>query len=167
MKKYLFLSLLVLTGCFPNQTVTPDDNGIDDSSENMMIEDNDPSNDDDDMVEGNEESMHDDAMMEGVVYAAFSESVLSDGQPKVLFFHAAWCPECKHANTELEEIFSNEHPMLSVYKIDYDTSLELRSQYGVTHQHTFVLVDGQGNAIRTIQGPTDAQLEALVGATDE
>lgn len=152
MKKYFLFAVLLLAGCLPG-TGTPDENVMNDDTQNMTIEDNDPSNDDD-------------AMMASAVYAAFSPEVLTDGEPKVLFFHAAWCPICREADATLQSIFSDDEPMLSVYKADYDAEAALKAKYGVTYQHTFVLVDGQGNVVRTVQGPTDEQLKALVGAVD-
>ncbi len=95
-------------------------------------------------------------------YGAYSPSVLSNGQKKVLFFHAAWCPVCKNANQQLTAWYSTHPFPLSTYKVDYDTETALKQRYGVTYQHTFVLVDGQGNALQTIQGPTDAELQALL-----
>jgi thiol-disulfide isomerase/thioredoxin len=97
-------------------------------------------------------------------YSIFMPSVLTDGETKVLFFHAAWCPVCRAADADLQEWFAQNLPTLNVYKVDYDTSADLKAKYGVTYQHTFVLVDGQGNALKTIQGPSDAALKELIGA---
>ena len=51
-----------------------------------------------------------------------------------------------------------------MYKVNYDTETSLKSRYGVTYQHTFVLIDGEGNAIQKLQTPSDAELKALIGA---
>lgn len=97
-------------------------------------------------------------------YAVYAPGVLADGETKVLFFHAAWCPTCKKADANLNAWYAANAYGRSVYKVDYDTSNDLKAKYGVTYQHTFVLVDGQGNALQVIQGPTDAQLQALLQA---
>nr|HRW20195.1 hypothetical protein [Dermatophilaceae bacterium] len=53
---------------------------------------------------------------------------------------------------------------LVVVKVDYDSATELRQKYGVTQQHTFVLVDGQGNAVKKWSGAKDgAAIAAAVG----
>jgi hypothetical protein len=36
-----------------------------------------------------------------------------------------------------------------VFKTDYDTQKELKTKYKITYQHTFVLVDEAGDAIKT------------------
>lgn len=95
-------------------------------------------------------------------YGAYSPSVLANGQTKVLFFHAPWCPTCKHADAQLTAWYATHPFPLSTYKVDYDSETELKQRYGVTYQHTFVLVDGQGNALKVMEGPTDAQLQALL-----
>lgn len=95
-------------------------------------------------------------------YGAYSPSVLRNGQKKVLFFHAAWCPTCKHADAQLTAWYATHPFPLSTYKVDYDTEKELKATYGVTYQHTFVLVDGEGKALKIMEGPTDAQIQALL-----
>ena len=51
----------------------------------------------------------------------------------------------------------------AVYKVDYDTALDLRQRYGVTTQHTFVVIDGNGEKIDAIIGPSDEKLLELIG----
>lgn len=118
------------------------------------------------MSEGGET---DDAMMKKDVvkqasqYTAYTEDVLSNGQTKMLFFHASWCPSCKKSDADLQALYGGSvAPAISTYKVDYDTSAELKQKYGVTSQHTFVVVDGLGNQISTITGATAEQLAALV-----
>lgn len=100
--------------------------------------------------------------MDAASYTEYREGVIGNGEASVLFFHAAWCPDCRAADTELQQIFSTGLPTMSVYKVDYDSSADLKQKYGVVYQHTFVVIDGEGNATRTLQGATKAQLQALV-----
>lgn len=109
-----------------------------------------------------DEKMEEDGMK--FAYTAFAPSVLTDGRTKVLFFHAAWCPTCRSADADLQTWFAANVATRNVYKVDYDTSAELKAKYGVTYQHTFVLVDGQGNALKTVQGPSDDVLKSMIGA---
>ena len=85
-----------------------------------------------------------------------------NGETKVLFFHASWCPECKKANAYLQSILPSGEYSRSVYKVDYDTAKELKAKYNVVYQHTFVVVDGNGVKLSSVQGPTEVQLEALL-----
>jgi thiol-disulfide isomerase/thioredoxin len=96
------------------------------------------------------------------VYVPYEDSVLLSGKTKVLFFHAAWCPECKKADALLKTWLPSGDFSRSVYKVDYDTAKDLKVRYGVTYQHTFVLVDGNGQKLSAVQGPKAEQLRALL-----
>lgn len=168
-RRLIFLSatVLLLSAC---QWTTPGTSSTQDATnedhDSMM--DDDHMMDDDAMMDDEGDSMmDDDHMMEAdthASYTAYTPGILTNGEPKVLFFHAAWCPNCRQADEQLARIYSEANAMLSVYRIDYDTEAELKQRYGITYQHTFVVVDGEGNAIQTVQGPTEAQLRAMVGA---
>ena len=54
--------------------------------------------------------------------------------------------------------------LLTTYKIDYDNEKILKQKYGVTYQHTFVKIGGQGNIIKSITGPSDDELKDLLKA---
>lgn len=72
----------------------------------------------------------------------------------VLCFHAGWCPTCQEAERNLT---SAPLPSgLTVVKVDYDNSNELRQKYGVTLQHTFVQVDASGSQLAKWSGSNDA-----------
>ncbi len=146
----------------------------DEEVEGMMIEDGDPSNDDDDMVEETSSDVSSVPPMEPESssarqpvdgsYGEYSPSVLVNGQTKVLFFHAAWCPICRNADVQLTAWYKTHPFPISVYKVDYDTETELRQRYGVTYQHTYVLVDGDGDPLKVLEAPTDAQLQGMLQA---
>lgn len=108
--------------------------------------------------------MKEEAMMKAGEYKdhtglALPVSVLADGKTKVLFFHASWCPSCKAANQTLTSWYADGKGMLTVYKINYDTEKSLEQKYGVTYQHTFVKIDGQGKLIKLLQSPSDEDLK--------
>ena len=41
---------------------------------------------------------------------------------------------------------------VEIYKVDYDTALEMRKQYGITTQHTLVVVNSDGTMIKKWSG---------------
>ena len=99
------------------------------------------------------DSMEKDAMNKGgefVTYEQYMEhsdaAMHHDGRT-VLFFDASWCPDCQ----KLKNALSSEHDVIpadvTVVDVDYDSHNDLRKQYGVTMQHTFVEVDAQGNKV--------------------
>ena len=64
------------------------------------------------------------------------------GTKVVYFFHAPWCPTCRA--TEKAIARDGIPAGLTLVKVDFDTESDLRKQYGVTTQHTFVQVDPSG-----------------------
>ena len=68
----------------------------------------------------------------------------------VLFFHADWCPDCRATGESLDS--EGVPDGLTVVKVDFDEATELRREYGVTVQHTFVHVDDEGTALSTWTG---------------
>lgn len=77
-------------------------------------------------------------------YAQFNQAELKNSayEKHVLFFFAPWCPECQAFK---EAINSGEIPEgVQVLEVDFDSSTDLKSTYGVTLQSTFVRVDSTG-----------------------
>lgn len=96
------------------------------------------------------------------IYMDYTDDVIGEGEPSILFFHASWCPTCKSADEKLMQWYDEEDFPLTVYKVDYDSNADLRARYGVTYQHTFVLIDGEGNAVKTLAAPSDEDLQSLL-----
>lgn len=79
----------------------------------------------------------------------------------VLFFNASWCPTCK---ATVESLDADGVPAgLTVVSVDYDNATDLRKQYGVTVQHTFVQVDEQGIEVAKFTGAPSG--EAIAAQT--
>ena len=75
--------------------------------------------------------------------AEYTEQAASRAGTKVVyFFHAPWCPTCRA--TEKAIARDGIPAGLTLVKVDFDNDNELRQQYGVTTQHTFVQVDASG-----------------------
>lgn len=87
-------------------------------------------------------------------YVGFDEYTANPADFKggdvVLFFNASWCPTCQEAQRNLEA--SGVPEGLTVVKVDYDSSSDLKQKYGVTIQHTFVQIDKDGNEIAQWNG---------------
>ena len=85
-----------------------------------------------------------------------------EGSDVVLFFNASWCPTCQEAT---EQLTSAEYPDgLTVVSVDYDSKEALRDKYGVTTQHTFVVIDSEGRETKKFSGATDvATIQENVG----
>ena len=78
----------------------------------------------------------------------------SEADHIVLHFSATWCPSCRTIDKDINASLSDIPDGLEIYKVDYDTNIDLRKKYGVTTQHTFVKVDAAGNKINKWTGGT-------------
>jgi thiol-disulfide isomerase/thioredoxin len=81
------------------------------------------------------------------IYKSYSPEAVKNAKWKiVLFFHASWCPTCKASEAD---ILANKIPEnLTILKVNYDDSDNLKTQYGVLTQSTFVEVDNNGKEIK-------------------
>ncbi|MBT4119363.1 MAG: hypothetical protein HOG89_00040 [Candidatus Peribacter sp.] len=105
--------------------------------------------------------------LSSVEYTDYKEGVVGNGRSSVLFFHAAWCPYCIKNDERITEFFADPGPLFpvySVYKVDYDTNKDLRSQFGVTMQDTFILMDDDGTELQKLTSPDENDLRYLLEA---
>ena len=65
----------------------------------------------------------------------------------VVFFYAAWCPDCRATVTELNARWDKVRPGLTLVIADYDKEQALKAKFGVTYQDTFVLLDRAGKGV--------------------
>lgn len=74
------------------------------------------------------------------------------GTQRVLFFAASWCPNCRAADADIVRNLARVPAGVTIFKTDYDKEGALKKQYGITYQHTFVLVDRDGRALKKWAG---------------
>ncbi len=66
---------------------------------------------------------------------------------KVYFFHASWCPICQAIEKQIQADTTRIPAGVTFIKTDFDSNTQLRKQYGVTYQYTFVQIDDTGNEV--------------------
>lgn len=110
---------------------------------------------------GSPESQQDNGMVGGDAqvpqdarYVEYSQETFAQASDKkrVLFFYAAWCPTCRPADAEFSEKSSQIPEDVVLFRTDYDTEDALKDKYDITYQHTYVLVDENGNEIEKWNG---------------
>jgi thiol-disulfide isomerase/thioredoxin len=96
-------------------------------------------------------------------YVDYTDGAIeSTAGPKVLFFHASWCPQCRALDAELTAQGAPDG--LTVFKVDYDSRTDLRQKYGVTLQTTVVFVDDAGEPLSSSVLYDDPSIAALLAA---
>jgi len=133
----------------------------DDSMENDAMMDDKTMDDKDLMMDDDkDDSMMKDeetSMQKSGQYTDYNAALLAnaDQGDVVLFFHAQWCPYCRGLDTALNNSRSEIPSDLTILKVDYDNSSDLKKKYGVTYQHTLVQVDAAGNMVAKWNGSPD------------
>lgn len=64
----------------------------------------------------------------------------------VLFFHASWCPDCVKTEANLNADPAAIPAGLTIVQVDFDDSSDLKKEYGITQQFTFVSISPDGDA---------------------
>jgi thiol-disulfide isomerase/thioredoxin len=102
------------------------------------------------------------ALAEGA-YVDYEDGMIeATSGTKALFFHASWCPKCRALDEDLRAEGAPDG--LTVFKVDYDSSTDLRQRYGVTVQTTIVFVDDGGAKISSVVLYDDLSVESLTAA---
>lgn len=106
-----------------------------------------------------------DTLLPGRYQPYQEQAIAAKGYDKtILFFHAAWCPECRAFEMAINESVVPDGTQ--ILKINYDDSDELKAKYGVTLQSTFVKVDDEGNLVSKWVGyGEDKSVEAILENT--
>lgn len=90
------------------------------------------------------------------------EQTLKDEGQALLFFYADWCPTCRAADKSIQTDHALLPKNLTILKVNYDSEADLKRQYNVTAQHTFVHVNRQGKEIsKWLGGGVETILENL------
>jgi hypothetical protein len=96
-------------------------------------------------------------------YIEYADGIIEQtAGPKVLFFHAPWCPQCRKLDDQL--VAEGAPDGLTVFKVDYDSRGDLRQRYGVTLQTTVVFVDDAGQALSSTVLYDDPSIASLLAA---
>ena len=93
----------------------------------------------------------------------FDSEVLGASQPVVVDFWAEWCGPCKQIAPALEEI-SEEHPGVTIAKLNIDENQELAARYGVRSIPTLIAFKGGEPTDMKVGAVPKSSLEGWVKA---
>jgi hypothetical protein len=82
-------------------------------------------------------------------YVNYSSTAVAEatGTERVLFFHAEWCSTCKFFENSIKTTGVPEG--ITILQADFDNDTDLKARYGVNVQSTFVLIDENGEVVKT------------------
>ena len=91
--------------------------------------------------------------LDRAVYKEYSETDIAKLKNKdiILFFSSYWCVICEAIDTEIKNEIDALSNDLVILKVDFDLNKELKEQYDVNIQHTFVKIDHKGNILKKWQ----------------
>ena len=97
------------------------------------------------------------AMAPATDHGKYSEYTQADfdaakDMKRVLFFAAKWCSTCMATHKAFQDKPDAVPAGVAVFKVDYDSSTDLKAKYGVPHMDTFVQVDKDGQKIALWNG---------------
>ena len=123
---------------------------VKDTDESAMAKDEASTEPEDDTMASEEAAMSTEgAWIDQAAYDADPAKYHGSGDV-VLFFSASWCPTCQ---ASVESLDADGVPDgLTVVKVDFDQANDLKKEYGVTVQHTYVQVDESGDEVTKFTG---------------
>ena len=92
----------------------------------------------------------------------FSEKVLQAPNKVLLDFWATWCGPCRMVAPIVEEI-AQEHPDITVGKINVDEEMELAVQFGIASIPTLAVMENGQMVNKSIGYAPKAELLRLLG----
>lgn len=94
-------------------------------------------------------------------YEEYSESSLASASgTRLLFFHAPWCPQCRALDADI--VARGVPAGVTILKVDYDSSQDLRQKYDVTLQTTIVEVDESGQLVDKYVAYDEPSLQSVI-----
>ena len=94
--------------------------------------------------------------------ANFDSEVLSGSDTYMVDFWAAWCGPCRMLGPVIEEISSENHPGLTVGKVNVDEQQDLAARYNVMTIPTVIVFKGGQEVARSVGVKEKSQLLSLV-----
>ena len=92
----------------------------------------------------------------------FDELVTNASGKVLLDFWATWCGPCRMVAPHLEAI-AQDHPEITVGKIDVDSEMELAVRFGIVSIPTLIVMEGGEAVAKSIGYSPREEIEKLLG----
>ena len=96
-----------------------------------------------------------------ITKANFEDQVLKAPGKVLLDFWATWCGPCRMVAPHLEAI-AQDHPEITVGKIDIDQEMELAVRFGIVSIPTLIVMEGGEVKAKSIGYMPKAEIEKLL-----
>ena len=78
------------------------------------------------------------------------DALQAAGKPVLIDVYADWCPICKHQGLIVSELMASpEFKDYTVLKVNFDTQKDVRRNFGVSEQSTFIVYRGRRELARS------------------
>ena len=95
------------------------------------------------------------------------QELLANGEAHVLFFHADWCPTCRHMEDNFNETLSSFPNGTVILKASFDKDKDLKKEYGVRSQSSVTVVGASGQKLVTLVAPENDVLKSAISESFE
>lgn len=102
---------------------------------------------------------------EAPAYLSYSQELYDEllgKKPMALFFHADWCPTCLWMEENINNEISTFPQGTKIIEVNFDNELDLKSKYGIAVQSTVVVLDRNGNKVKTLAVPENRELISAI-----
>jgi thiol-disulfide isomerase/thioredoxin len=169
----MLLAVLALVGCSPAQQeevadlLTEEEPTQEQSDETIeaMTEEDTEQEQEEASEETTEESDEAETSYSAAVYTD-NQAALQEAGPKVVYFHADWCPTCRALEERVQSTLGQFPDGTKIVKVDYDAETALKNQYGVKVQTSLVVLNAEGEQVgNVLVNPSNEQLIEAINQT--
>ncbi len=89
------------------------------------------------------------------------EAAVADGKKVLLDFYASWCPTCRANEPIVDSAFDNYSDIV-VFRVDYDNEAELKKEYSVSTQSTYLFLENGEEKDRYVGALSEDKLANLL-----
>lgn len=94
-------------------------------------------------------------------YVVYSDGIIDKTEgTKILFFHASWCTQCRDLEKDIKA--KGVPAGVTIIKVDYENSQDLKKKYEVKLQTTLVKVDDNGNLLKKYVAYQEPSVQSVI-----